>query len=79
MQVTYFLNYVEQWLILALLVTAYFSISTFASLVAIPVGIMQFHIGIKNCEITAGIKMYKSFIKKKKKERDKIVLFGKDS
>ena len=29
-------------------------------------------------EITAGIKKYKSFIKKKKKKHDKMILLGKD-
>ena len=34
--------------------------------------------GIKICAITAGIKKYKSIIKKKKKKHDKIVLLRND-
>ena len=34
---------------------------------------------IKICAITAGIKEYKSIIKKKKKKHDKIVLFAKSN
>ena len=35
-------------------------------------------VGIKMCAITARIKKYNSFIKKKKKKHDKIVLLGRD-
>ena len=35
---------------------------------------MSSAIGLKICAITAGIKKYKSIIKKKKKKHDKIVL-----
>ena len=38
---------------------------------------MSFGVGIKNWAITAGIKNYKSKIKKKKKKHDKIVLLAK--
>ena len=38
---------------------------------------MSFAIGLKICAITAGIKHFKSIIKKKKKEHDKIVLLAK--
>ena len=34
-------------------------------------------VGIKNCGITAGIRKYKSIIKKKNEKHDKIVLLGK--
>ena len=54
-----------------------FYISAFASLVGIPIGITSSAIGLKLCAITAGIKKYKSIIKKKKKKRDKIVLLAK--
>ena len=54
------------------------SISAFASLVSVPVGLTSSAIEIKICAITAGIKKYKSIIKKKKKKNDKIVLLGKD-
>ena len=53
-------------------------ISTFTSLVCVPVGITRFALGINICAITAGIKKYKSIINKKKKKHDKIVLLEKD-
>ena len=49
----------------------------FFSLVGIPIGITSSPIGLKMCAITAGIKKYKSIIKKMKKEYGKIVLFAK--
>ena len=73
-----YFNYVEHLLILASTVTGCVSISAFASLVCVPVGITSSAIGIHICEITAGIKNYKSIIKKKKKKHDKIVLLGRD-
>ena len=39
---------------------------------------MSSAVGIKICAITAGIKKYKSIIKKKKKKHDKIALLGKN-
>ena len=71
------LNYIEHFLILAPTVTRFISISAFASLIGIPIGITSFSIGLKICAITAGIKKYKSIIKKKKKKHDKIVLLAK--
>ena len=65
-----YLNYVEHLLILASTVTGCISISVFASLVAVLVGITNSAVGIKICAITAGIKKYKSILKKKKKKRD---------
>ena len=73
-----YLNYVENLLILASTVTGCVSISAFASLATIPVGITSSAVEIKICVITARIKMYNSIIKKKKKKHDKIVLLGKD-
>ena len=73
-----YLNYVEYLLILASTVTGCVSISSFPSLVCVPVGITSSAVGIKICAITAGIKMSKSIIKKTKKEHDEIVLSGKD-
>ena len=73
-----YLNYVENFLTLASTVTGCISISAFASLICIPVGITSSAVGINICAITAGIKKYKSIIKKKKKKHDKIVLSGKD-
>ena len=42
------------------------------------VGSTSSAVGIKIFAITAGVKYYKSIIKKKKKKHDKIVLLGKD-
>ena len=50
------LNYTEHLLILISTVTRYISISVFASLVVIPIGITSSAIGLKICLITAGIK-----------------------
>ena len=73
-----YLNYVESLLILVSTVTGCVSISGFASLVPVTVVIMSSAVGIENCVITAGIKKYKSVIKKKNKNHDKIVSLGKD-
>ena len=73
-----YLNCVEHLLILASTFTGCVSISANASLVAIPVGITSFALGVKICAISAGIKKYRSIIKKKKKKHDKIVLLRKD-
>ena len=53
----------------------YDSISAFASLVGIPAGVVSSVITIKTSIITAGIKNYKSIIKKK--ELNEIVLSAK--
>ena len=71
------LNYIEHFLILASTITGCISISAFASLLGIPIGITSSAIGLKICAITAGIKKYKLIIKKKKKKHDKIVLLAK--
>ena len=71
------LNYIEHFLILASTITWYISISVFASLLGIPIGITSSVIGLKICAIVAGIKKYKSVIKKKKKNSDKIILLAK--
>ena len=63
-----YLNYVENFLILASAVTVWVSVSAFASLVCVLVGITSSAVGINICAITAGIKRYKSIIKKKKKK-----------
>ena len=64
------LNYIEHLLILISTVIGWVSISVFAFLAGIPIGITSSSIVLKNCAITAGI------IKKKKKH-DKIVLLAK--
>ena len=45
-------------------------------MISISIGI-TIKIGLKVCTITAGIKKYKSIIKKKKKKHDKIILLAK--
>ena len=70
------LNYVEHLLILISAVTGCVSISAFASLVDIPIGFKSSAVGLKIYVITAGIKIYKSIIKKKRKH-DKIVFLAK--
>ena len=71
------LNYIEHFLILGSTVTGSVSISVFASLVGIPIGITSSAIGLKIFVITAAIKKYKLIIKKKKKKPDKTVLLAK--
>ena len=71
------LNYIEHFRILGSTITGCVFISAFASLVCIPVRITISAIGLKICTITAGIKKYKSIIKTKKKNHDKIVLLAK--
>ena len=71
------LNYIDYSLISISTITGWVSSSLFASLVGISIGIASFIIGLKNCEITAGIIKYKSIIKKKRKKHDKIVLLPK--
>ena len=73
-----YLNYVWNLLILVSAVTGCISISAFASLVCVLVGITSSAVGLKICAITAEIKMEKSVITKKKKKRDKILVLAKD-
>ena len=61
------LNYIEHFLILASTITGWISIFAFASLLGIPIGITSSAIGLKICAITAGIKNYKSIIRKRKR------------
>ena len=49
------LNYLERFLILGPSITGCISISAFASLVGIPVGITSFAIRLKMCAITSAI------------------------
>ena len=71
------LKYIKHFLILDSTVTRCISISPFAFLVGISIGIMSYAIGLKICAITAEIKKYKTIIKKIKKKHDNIVLFTK--
>ena len=56
-------KYIENFLILIPTLTGRVSISDFASLINIPIGITSSEIGLKICLITTGIKKYKSIIK----------------
>ena len=71
------MNYIELLLILFSTFNGCVSISTFASLVGIPIGITSSATGLKFCVITAAIKNYKSIIKRKKKQYDKILSLAK--
>ena len=71
------LNYIEHYLVLGSTITGCVSISAFASLVAIPIGITSSAIGLKVCAISAAIKKYKLIIKKKKKKHYKLVMLAK--
>ena len=71
------LNYIEHFFILGSTITGCISISAFVSLVGIPIGLMSPAMGLKIFSITAGIKKYKSLVKKKKKKHNKIVLLAK--
>ena len=71
------LNYIAHFLILAPTITGCVSISVFASLLGISIGITSTAVELKICVTTAGIKRYKSIIKKKKKKHDKVVLLAK--
>ena len=70
------LSHIEHFVILASIITGCISISAFASLLGLPIGITSSAIELKTCAITAGIKRYKSIIKKNKKKHDKIVLLA---
>ena len=50
------LNYIEESIILASAVTGCVSISAFASLIAISIGITSSGVGLKICAITTGVK-----------------------
>ena len=71
------MNDIDHLLIVISIITGCVSISAFASLVGIPIGITSSAIGLKICAITAPIKKHKSTIKKKKKKHDKSVLSAK--
>ena len=73
-----YLNYVEHLFILVSSVTGCVSISAFASLVCVPVGITSSAVGLKICSTTAGIKKYKLIIKKNKKKSEvkKVKYYG---
>ena len=62
------LNYIDHSLIATFTITGCVSISNFASLFAIHIGITGSAIGLRIWVITAGIKRYKSTIKKEEEE-----------
>ena len=61
----------------AFAITGCISISAFATLLGIPIGITRSAIRLKICAVAAGIKKCKSIIKKIKKKHDKVVLIAK--
>ena len=67
------LNYIHHSLVSNSTITGCVSIT----LVGISIGIASSTIGLKICVITAGIKKYKSIIKKKRRKHNKIVLLAK--
>ena len=71
------LNYIGHLLIVISAITGCVSISIFTSLVGIPKGTTSSAIGLKIWSINAGIKKYKSIIKKNKKKHSKIVSLAK--
>ena len=71
------LSYIERFLVLTSSISECISISAFASLLGIRIGITSSPIRYKICAIAARIKKYKSIIKKKEKKHDKIVLLSK--
>ena len=71
------LNYIENFFILASTVTGCVSISAFSSFIGILIVTTNSAIRLKIYAITAGIKKYKSIIKKQKKNHDKILLLPK--
>ena len=71
------LHYIEHLLIVVSTFADCGSISAFASVIGIPLGITSSAVGLKVCVITARIKKYNSIIKKKKKKYEKIVLLAK--
>ena len=54
------LSYIKHFLILGFTITAFVSISAFASLVGIPIKIMSFAIELKVWAVTTAIKKYES-------------------
>ena len=64
-------NHIEHFLILAFVITGYVSVSAFASLGGIPIGIKSSAIGLKVCEKTAEFRKHKPIIKRKKNSMKK--------
>ena len=66
-KVCWVLHYFKHFLVFVSTVSCCISISSFAPLVDVPVDIVSSAVGLKICAITAGIKKYKSIIKKREK------------
>ena len=73
-KVCVFLKYIEHFIILAFTITGCMSVSAFAFLLNIAIGIRSSSIGIKICSIVKRIKKNQPIIKKNEKKHDKIVL-----
>lgn len=71
------LIYIEHSIIFVSAITGHVSISAFASVIGIPMGIKSTVVGLKTCAVTAGIRKYNSIIKKKRKRYDKIAMSAK--
>ena len=71
------LNCIKHVFVLASTITGRISISTFASLIGVTIGITSSATGLKICAIDVGIKRYKSIKKKKKKNMIKSSIFSK--
>ena len=71
------MNYTKHSLTVISTITACISISAFASLIGISIGITSSPVALKICVITAGIKKHKSINKKNKEKHDKTVLEAK--
>ena len=71
------LNYFEYFLIFVFAVSGCVLIDAFCSLFGVFVGILNSAVGLKISTLTAGIKMYKSIIKKKSKIHNKKVFWQK--
>ena len=69
------MNYIDHLITVISKITGYASISAFAFLVDIPIGITSSAIRLKVYAITPEIKKYKSIIKKKKKKKGMIKLY----
>lgn len=67
------LIYIEHSIIFVSAITGHVSMSAFASVIGIPMGIKSTVVGLKTCAVTAGIRKYNSIIKKKRKNNEIIV------
>ena len=65
-------NYFKHFLTFISAVSGCVSISAFATLFVVPLGISSSAAELRICAITAGIKKYKPIIKKKRKKYDSV-------